>query len=84
MDCHWHRHRARRSCLQLCHPRCLLGWLGHRLVRGFDCRGDEVTGKKARSVRVSDQVWAKAKAKAKEQGMTVSEVIVDFLKEFIK
>lgn len=43
-----------------------------------------MTGKKIRSVRVSDQVWTKAKAKANEQGMTVSEVIVDFLKEFIK
>jgi macrodomain Ter protein organizer (MatP/YcbG family) len=43
-----------------------------------------MTGKKARSVRVSDQVWQRAKEKANKQGMTVSEVIVDFLKEFIK
>jgi macrodomain Ter protein organizer (MatP/YcbG family) len=43
-----------------------------------------MTGKKARSVRVSDQVWAKAKAKAREEGTTVSELIVDFLKAYIK
>lgn len=42
-----------------------------------------MSGKKIRSVRVSDQLWAKAKAKAKAQGKTVSEVIVDFLKGFV-
>jgi hypothetical protein len=40
--------------------------------------------KKIRSVRVSDQLWAKAKAKAQSEGKTVSEVIVDYLKEFVK
>lgn len=40
--------------------------------------------KKIRSVRVSEQLWRKAQAKAQAQGMTVSEVIVDFLKEFVK
>jgi len=43
-----------------------------------------VIGKKKRSVRVSDQVWFKAKAKAALEGTTVSEVIVDFLKGYIK
>jgi hypothetical protein len=42
-----------------------------------------MSGKKIRSVRVSDQVWAKAKAKAKAEGKTVSEVIVDFLKGYV-
>jgi len=40
--------------------------------------------KKIRSVRVSDQLWLKAMAKAKKNGMTLSEVIVDFLKEYVK
>ena len=40
--------------------------------------------KKIRSVRVSEQLWRKAQAKAKAEGTTVSEVIVDFLKEFVK
>ena len=40
--------------------------------------------KKIRSVRVSDQLWRKAQARAKSEGKTVSEVIVDFLKEFVK
>jgi predicted HicB family RNase H-like nuclease len=40
--------------------------------------------KKIRSVRVSEQVWVKAKAKAKSEGKTVSELIVDFLKEYVK
>jgi predicted HicB family RNase H-like nuclease len=44
--------------------------------------GEEM--KKIRSVRVSDQLWAKAKAKARAEGKSVSEVIVDFLKEFVK
>lgn len=42
-----------------------------------------MSGKKIRSVRVSDQLWVKAKAKAKAEGKTVSEVIVDFLKGFV-
>jgi macrodomain Ter protein organizer (MatP/YcbG family) len=40
--------------------------------------------KKIRSIRVSEQLWRKAMAKAKSEGKTVSEVIVDFLKEFVK
>lgn len=40
--------------------------------------------KKIRSIRVSDQLWAKAKAKARSEGKTVSEVVVDYLKEFVK
>jgi hypothetical protein len=43
-----------------------------------------MVGKKVRSVRVSDQLWARAMAKAKSEGKSVSEVIVDFLKEYIK
>jgi hypothetical protein len=46
--------------------------------------GVVMVGKKIRSVRVSDQVWAKAMAKAKSEGKSVSEVIVDFLKGYIK
>ena len=41
-------------------------------------------GKKVRSVRVSDQLWARAMAKARSEGKSVSEVIVDFLKGYIK
>jgi predicted HicB family RNase H-like nuclease len=40
--------------------------------------------KKIRSVRVSEQLWRRAQAKAKAEGKTISEVIVDFLKEFVK
>lgn len=43
-----------------------------------------MVGKKVRSVRVSDQLWARAMAKARSEGKSVSEVIVDFLKEYIK
>jgi predicted HicB family RNase H-like nuclease len=43
-----------------------------------------MAGKKVRSVRVSDQLWARAMAKAKSEGKSVSEVIVDFLKGYIK
>lgn len=41
-------------------------------------------GKKIRSIRVSEQVWQKAKAKARQEGTTVSELVVDFLKAYIK
>jgi predicted HicB family RNase H-like nuclease len=40
--------------------------------------------KKARSVRVSDQLWAAVKAKALAEQKSVSEVIVDALKVYIK
>ncbi len=40
--------------------------------------------KKIRSVRVSEQLWRRAQAKAKAEGKTGSAVIVDFLKEFVK
>jgi len=40
--------------------------------------------KKIRSIRVSEQLWRRAQAKAKSEGKTVSEAINDFLKEFIK
>jgi hypothetical protein len=40
--------------------------------------------KKIRSIRVSEQLWRKAQAKAWSEGKTVSEAINDFLKEFIK
>lgn len=43
-----------------------------------------MVGKKVRSVRISDQLWARAMAKAKLEGKSVSEVIVDFLKDYIK
>jgi macrodomain Ter protein organizer (MatP/YcbG family) len=37
--------------------------------------------KKIRSVRVSDQLWRKAQAKARKEGKSLSEAIVDFLKQ---
>lgn len=40
--------------------------------------------KKIRSVRVSDSLWFKAKLKAKEEDRTVSEVIIEFLREYVK
>lgn len=40
--------------------------------------------KKQRSIRVSENLWSKAKAKASNEQMTLSEVIVDFLKEYVK
>jgi macrodomain Ter protein organizer (MatP/YcbG family) len=40
--------------------------------------------KKIRSIRVSEQLWRKAQAKARSEGKTVSEAINDFLKEFVK
>jgi hypothetical protein len=47
--------------------------------------------KKIRSVRVSDQLWRKAQAKARKEGKSLSEAsqkqevqIVDFLKEYVK
>jgi hypothetical protein len=40
--------------------------------------------KKARSVRVSDQLWAAVKAKAAADEKSVSEVIVDALKAYIR
>jgi predicted HicB family RNase H-like nuclease len=43
-----------------------------------------VAVKKARSVRVSDQLWAAVKAKAAADEKSVSEVIVDALKAYIK
>jgi len=40
--------------------------------------------KKARSVRVSDQLWAAVKARAAVDQKSVSEVIVDALKAYIR
>jgi predicted HicB family RNase H-like nuclease len=40
--------------------------------------------KKIRSIRVSEQLWRKAQAKACAEGKTVSEAINDFLKEYVK
>lgn len=40
--------------------------------------------KKIRSVRVSDSLWYKVKLKAKEEDRTVSEVIVDYLRDYVK
>lgn len=40
--------------------------------------------KKIRSVRVSDSLWYKVKLKAKQEDKTVSEVIVDYLREYVK
>ena len=40
--------------------------------------------KKARSVRVSDALWHKVKLKAKEEDKTVSEIIVEHLRDYVK
>jgi predicted HicB family RNase H-like nuclease len=40
--------------------------------------------KKARSVRVSDSLWAAVKAKAAANSKSVSEVIVDALKAYVR
>ena len=40
--------------------------------------------KKARSVRVSDPLWAAVKARAAAEEKTVSEVIVDALKAYVR
>lgn len=40
--------------------------------------------KKIRSVRVSDALWAKVQKKAKEEERSVSEVIVEHLREYVK
>jgi len=40
--------------------------------------------KKARSVRVSDSLWAAVKAKASADQKSVSEVIVDALKAYVR
>jgi hypothetical protein len=47
-------------------------------------KAKEMKMKKNRSVRIAEQLWRKAQAKAKAEGKTASEVIVDFLKEYIK
>lgn len=40
--------------------------------------------KKMRSVRVSDSLWAAVKARAAAEEKTVSEVIVDALKAYVR
>jgi len=40
--------------------------------------------KKARSVRVSDALWAAVKARAAADSKSVSEVIVDALKAYVR
>lgn len=40
--------------------------------------------KKIRSVRVSDSLWHKVKNKAKAEDKTVSEVIVEHLRDYVK
>ena len=40
--------------------------------------------KKARSVRVSDSLWTAVKAKAAADQKSVSEVIVDALKAYVR
>jgi hypothetical protein len=43
-----------------------------------------VMAKKARSVRVSDELWASVAAKAKREGRTISQVIVAALFAYLK
>lgn len=40
--------------------------------------------KKIRSVRISDALWYKVKLKAKEEDRSVSDVIIYYLREYIK
>lgn len=40
--------------------------------------------KKARSIRVSDALWFKVKLKARQEDKTVSQIVVDFLREYVK
>jgi len=47
-------------------------------------KAKEMKMKKIRSVRVADQLWRKAKAKARAEGKSLSEAINDFLKEYVK
>lgn len=37
-----------------------------------------------RSIRIATDIWQQAQAKAKEQGTTVSAVVVEALRSFIK
>jgi len=43
-----------------------------------------VAAKKMRSVRVSDSLWSAVKAKAAADEKSVSEVIVDALKAYVR
>jgi macrodomain Ter protein organizer (MatP/YcbG family) len=40
--------------------------------------------KPQRSVRIADAVWKKVQSKASAEGKTASEVINDYLKDYIK
>ena len=40
--------------------------------------------KKARSIRVSDLLWAKVKSKAKQEETTVSQVVINALRDYVK
>jgi len=43
-----------------------------------------MSSKPQRSVRVSEIIWNKVKAKAAAEGKTACEVINDYLKDYIK
>ena len=53
-----------------------------RRTREKNYKGEEM--KKIRSVRVSDSLWQKVKAKAKAEDKTVSEVITNALRDYVK
>lgn len=40
--------------------------------------------KKARSIRVSDLLWAKVKHKAKQEDKTVTQVVINALRDYVK
>jgi|GEM_PF-4456678 len=40
--------------------------------------------KPQRSVRIADAIWRKVQSKARVEGKTASEVINDYLKDYIK
>ena len=60
------------------------GWLAARFSYPMQMQSKGIKMKKIRSVRVSDSLWVKVQAKAKEEERSVSEVIVEHLREYVK
>ena len=53
-----------------------------RRIREKNYKGEQM--KKIRSVRVSDSLWQKVKAKAKAEDKSVSEVITNALRDYVR
>lgn len=45
--------------------------------------GQPYSGDRIRNIRVPDELWVAAKAKAAAEGRTVSEVLRDYLKRWV-